>query len=76
MDLFFWVRKYGIKKTISKRIWKRPYFLQDTVLTRWNRLIGCRQGHKRIEYIENDSTGRIDKQFCFACYREVNDDAN
>ncbi len=71
MDLFFWLKKRGIKKTIENKIWNKNYFWQDTVITRWNRLIGCKFGHKNINYIEDDNGNLNGRKFCFACYRDI-----
>ena len=43
--------------------------MQDSFLTHWNRLIGCRITKCNLRTI--DSHNGVTHQFCFKCYREV-----
>ncbi len=59
----FFKRKY---RTPLKKIVRSPYFWQDSFFTHWNRWIGCRKQHKRLQNL-----GCGEGWFCFACYRSV-----
>lgn len=61
----FWLLgKHRNWKYFFKRIMRSHYLIQDNLLTPYNRLIGCRLGHKNIIKTE-------DGLICFACYRPV-----
>ena len=49
-----------------KHIMHSPYFWHDTFEVYWNRLIGCRKGHKDLHYIPD-----VGKWYCFACEKWV-----
>ena len=51
------------------RILKSRYFLQDSFLTYWNRLIGCRLGGHKTKLLVGENTTEYD--FCFKCYRQI-----
>ena len=68
-NLFWYLKNYGIKYVVKSRIWREPYFIQDSFKTPFNRLIGCKVfGHKKGETY-NDSNEKI--PFCWKCYREI-----
>jgi hypothetical protein len=66
---FFWYLFTGrIQWFFHDKLWKSDYFWQDTIFTRFNRLIGCRIfGHKIRSGVnkQGDLT-----PFCFRCYKE------
>jgi len=34
--------KWRFPEFFEEKVWRREYFIQDTFLTYWNRLIGCK----------------------------------
>ena len=60
-----------IKETIKWKHYKREEFWDDNLYRYWNRLIGCRNGHKRAEHLsEDDSCDGKATMFCFACQKK------
>jgi len=70
-DLFWWLKRLGIRKTFNKRIWKSSYFWHDTFGVRWNRLLGCKLGHKHVEAVEDEIGNMNSKWHCFACHCDL-----
>lgn len=70
-DLFWWIGRYGIGDALKSKLWRRPYFWQDTFWMRFNRVIGCRLGHRHVDTVYNQETGVYDRPYCFACKRNV-----
>ena len=69
-DLFWHLKRYGVKNSLRRKLWREHYFLHDTFGKRWNRAIGCRFKHKKVRIVEDDETGKWDRVYCFACERE------
>lgn len=64
-NIWLLIFKYKSYKYLPWKIFSSPYFWQDSFLTYWNKLIGCKlTGH----YVKLNSD---DKPFCFKCYREM-----
>jgi uncharacterized membrane protein len=48
-NLFYYLLHGKIKEFFKRKMWKNEYFWQDTFLTFFNRLIGCKIfGHRKI----------------------------
>jgi hypothetical protein len=72
VSLFLWLRHYGIKRIIKRRIWKDRNFMQDTFFTGFNRFLGCKIfGHRKVEIIKDEEGKEPDRKFCFNCYRDI-----
>ncbi len=71
INIWFWIKKGWIfRKGEFRRIIKSSYFWQDSFLTYFNRIIGCKLfGHHKIHNVDNGNGERI--LFCFSCYRKV-----
>lgn len=65
---FYWLRFF------KRRMWKHPYFWQDSVLVHFNRLMGCRiLGHREVKYLPDGGCANNEAVwYCFGCGREVN----
>jgi len=56
----------------NRKLYKSPYFWQDSFWTPLNRLIGCRVlGHRNVIRILDDDNDYKPVDFCFNCYRKV-----
>jgi hypothetical protein len=66
-DLFWWLKEYGIKKTIKQKIWSETYFWHDSFGQRlW--IIPCKLfGHKYVQQIESYTAGENEYYHCFHC---------
>lgn len=63
-------RKWRLPEFIKRKRWNSEYFWQDTLLTYWNRFLGCKlMGHRDVQNIDDDNGKR--KDFCFNCYKKV-----
>lgn len=71
-NIWWYIKRYGIKEALREKVWKKPYFWQDSFLTQLNRAIGCRVfGHRNVQTVTGDYCGEPNRRFCFACYRDV-----
>ena len=62
----------GIKKVIERRLWRSSYFWQDSFVTHWNRLVGCRLlGHRKVENVGFTDEPELT---CFNCHRKLGQD--
>jgi hypothetical protein len=71
-NIWFWMRKgWLFRRGELRRILRSNYFWQDSFLTQFNRLLGCRLfGHRAIKDI-SDPHQPVEELFCFSCYRHV-----
>lgn len=62
-------RKWRFPDFIKRKRYKSEYFWHDSFGKYWNRLIGCRFGHRNAQWIE----GNCDEEVlhCFACEKRI-----
>lgn len=71
-DLFWWLKKYGVKKTIKQKLWKHSHFWGDSFYKRFYKYIWCKLfGHQKGKFTHNDNTGNYDKPYCFRCQQDI-----
>jgi hypothetical protein len=69
-NLFYYLLHGKIKEFFKRKMWKNEYFWQDTFLTFFNRLIGCKIfGHRKIHFVEDENDKPV--VYCFNCYRKI-----
>ncbi len=70
-SIWFWLwRGRKFKSRSWRRIFQSPYFWQDSFLTPFNRLIGCKLfGHRNVRDISDP--GQPKEWHCFSCYRTI-----
>ena len=68
-SLWFWI-KHDFAQFMRLKMYRHPYFWQDTLWTHWNNAIGCRLfGHRKARWIYDGEDH--EKQVCFGCYRTL-----
>lgn len=64
-------RAWRFPDFIKRKRYKSEYFWHDSFGKYWNRLIGCRLGHKKPQWIEGNSGYDDEVLHCFACERNI-----
>jgi hypothetical protein len=62
-NLWWWLYRYGLRKTLKQKPWRGGYFWEDSFWTHFYRILGCR--HKP-SWIEDER-----KWYCFCCHTNL-----
>lgn len=61
--------RWRFPEFIKSKLWTSSYFWQDSFLTHWNRMLGCKLTKHKTQIIYDDND--VKREFCFKCYRNV-----